>query len=312
MNITFLGTSSGVPTLTRNVSSLALKLPQKSDIWLFDCGEGTQHQLMKSKLKSSQIKKIFITHMHGDHIYGLPGLLATLGLSGNSNGIELYGPSDLKEFVISALKSSYCKLSFPLNFFKVEDYASTNEHLYEDNQIKVKCASLKHRLPAFGYRVSEKDKPGRFNIEKARKFKIPPGPIYAKLQSGQMITLDDGRTFNGSEFCGKSRKGRSFVYCTDTIFSDSAIKLSENADLLVHESTFSEKDESMAYEKLHSTTIMAAKTALLSNTRKLILTHLSPRYTPKSSIRPSDLLEEAKNIFPNTFLASDFFTTEIE
>ena len=312
MNITFLGTSSGVPTLTRNVSSLALKLPQKSDIWLFDCGEGTQHQLMKSKLKSSQIKKIFITHMHGDHIYGLPGLLATLGLSGNSNGIELYGPSDLKEFVISALKSSYCKLSFPLNFFKVEDYASTNEHLYEDNLIKVKCASLKHRLPAFGYRVSEKDKPGRFDIEKARKLKIPPGPIYAKLQSGQMITLDDGRTFKGSDFCGKARKGRSFVYCTDTIFSDSAIKLSENADLLVHESTFSEKDESMAYDKLHSTTIMAAKTALLSNTRKLILTHLSPRYTPKSSIRPSDLLEEAKNIFPNTFLASDFFTTEIQ
>ena len=191
MNITFLGTSSGVPTLTRNVSSLALKLTQKSDIWLFDCGEGTQHQLMKSKLKSSQIKKIFITHMHGDHIYGLPGLLATLGLSGNSNGIELYGPSDLKEFVNSALENSYCKLSYPLNFFKVEDYASTNEHLYEDNLIKVKCASLKHRLPAFGYRVSEKDKPGRFDIEKARRLKIPPGPIYAKLQSGQMITLDD-------------------------------------------------------------------------------------------------------------------------
>ena len=312
MNITFLGTSSGVPTLTRNVSSLALKLSQKSDIWLFDCGEGTQHQLMKSNLKSSQIKKIFITHMHGDHIYGLPGLLATLGLSGNSDGIELYGPSDLKDFVISALRNSFCKLSFPITFFKVEEYASTDKNIYEDDQIRVKCASLKHRLPAYGYRVNEKDKPGRFDIEKAKKLKIPPGPIYGKLQCGEVIKLPDGRTFNGSDFCGETRKGNSFVYCTDTIFSDSAVKLSKNTDLLVHESTFSEKDETMAHEKLHSTTIMAAKTALLSNAKKLILTHLSPRYTPKSSIRPSDLLAEARNIFPNTYLASDFFTTEIK
>ncbi len=312
MNITFLGTSSGVPTLTRNVSSLALKLSQKPDIWLFDCGEGTQHQIMKSNLKSSQIKKIFITHMHGDHIYGLPGLLATLGLSGNSNGIDLYGPSDLQNFVSSALKNSYCKLSFPLNFFKVEDYALNNEYLFEDDKLTVRCANLKHRLPAYGYRVTEKDKPGRFDIEKAKQLNIPPGPIYSKLQSGEMIKLDDGRTFQGSDFSGKKRKGESFVYCTDTIFTNRAVELSKNADLLVHEATFSEKDESMAYEKLHSTTIMAAKTALLSNTKKLILTHLSPRYTRKSPIMPSDLLEEAKNIFPNTFLASDFFTTEIK
>ena len=105
MNITFLGTSSGVPSLTRNVSSLALKLSQSSEVWLFDCGEGTQHQIMKSNIKSSQIKKIFITHMHGDHIYGLPGLLATLGLSGNSEGIQIYGPSGLRSFINSALKS---------------------------------------------------------------------------------------------------------------------------------------------------------------------------------------------------------------
>ena len=116
MNITFLGTSSGVPSLTRNVSSLALKLTQSSEVWLFDCGEGTQHQIMKSNIKSSQITKIFITHMHGDHVYGLPGLLATLGLSGNSNGIEIYGPSELRGFINSALTNSYCKLSFPIAF----------------------------------------------------------------------------------------------------------------------------------------------------------------------------------------------------
>ena len=312
MNITFLGTSSGVPSLTRNVSSLALKLSQSSDVWLFDCGEGTQHQIIKSNIKSSQIKKIFITHMHGDHIYGLPGLLATLGLSGNSNGIEIYGPSELRNFITSTLNSSYCKLSFPLHFIEVEDYASQNKFLYESEKVKVNCACLKHRLPAYGYRVSEKDKPGIFDIKKAEYLKIPPGPIYAELQKGKKVDLEDGRSFNGKEFCGAPRKGESFVYCTDTVFSKSAVSLSKNADLLVHESTFSKEDEKMAYEKLHSTTIMAAKTALLSNTKKLIITHISPRYNKRSSITPSDLLKEAQKIFPNTYLAKDFLTAEIK
>ncbi len=311
MNITFLGTSSGVPTLTRNVSSLALKLSQKAEVWLFDCGEGTQHQLIKSTIKSSQIRKIFITHMHGDHIYGLPGLLATLGLSGNSKGIDIYGPSNLKNFISSALKNSYCKISFPLKFFEVENSAQTNTILFEDELMEVKCASLKHRLPAFGYRVNEKDKPGQFNLEKAKKLNIPEGPIYGRLHSGQKVKLEDGRILNGNDFCGEPRKGESFVYCTDTIFSKRAVELSKNVDLLVHESTFSDKDEEMAFEKLHSTTIMAAKTALLSNAKKLVLTHISPRYTPKSLVKPVDLLNEAKQIFPNTFLAKDFLTTKI-
>jgi len=312
VNITFLGTSSGVPTLSRNVSSLALKLSQKAEVWLFDCGEGTQHQLIKSTIKSSQIRKIFITHMHGDHIYGLPGLLATLGLSGNSKGIDIYGPANLKNFISSALKNSYCKISFPLKFFEVEDYAETNTNIFENEFMEVKCASLKHRLPAYGYRVNEKDKPGQFNLAKAKQLNIPEGPIYGKLHSGQRVVLEDGRILNGSDFCGKPRKGESFVYCTDTIFSERAVELSKNVDLLVHESTFSQKDEEMAFEKLHSTTTMAAKTALLSNAKKLVLTHLSPRYTPKSLVKPIDLLNEAKQIFPNTFLAKDFLTTKIK
>ena len=312
MNITFLGTSSGVPTLTRNVSSLALKLSQSSEVFLFDCGEGTQHQLMKSNIKSSQIKKIFITHMHGDHIYGLPGLLATLGLSGKSEGIEIYGPSELRSFINSALSSSFCKLSFPLNFVEVENFALENKILFENNKIKVNCACLKHKIPSYGYRISEKDKPGTFDIKKAESMNIEPGPVYSKLQQGKKITLADGRSFDGKEFCGPPRRGESFVYCTDTVFSESAVLLSKNADLLVHESTFSEEDEGMAYEKLHSTTIMAAQTALLSNAKKLIITHLSPRYTNKNAITPMDLLKEAQKVFPNTQLAKDFLTEEIK
>ena len=141
---------------------------------------------------------------------------------------------------------------------------------------------------------------------------IEPGPIYSELQQGKKVTLADGRSFDGKEFCGPPRKGESFVYCTDTVFSESAVSLSKNVDLLVHESTFSEEDESMAYEKSHSTTIMAAKTALLSNAKKLIITHLSPRYTNKNAIKPSDLLKEAQKVFPNTYLAKDFLTAEIK
>jgi len=134
----------------------------------------------------------------------------------------------------------------------------------------------------------------------------------AIYQKGKTIRLENGRFLNGKEFCGPPRKGESFVYCTDTVFCESAVSLSKNADLLVHESTFSEEDENMAYEKLHSTTIMAAKTALLSNTKKLIITHLSPRYTNKNAITPSDLLKEAQKVFPNTQLAKDFLTAEIK
>tara|TARA_B100000242_G_scaffold275393_1_gene230437 strand:- start:13 stop:816 length:804 start_codon:yes stop_codon:yes gene_type:complete len=267
---------------------------------------------MKSNIKSSQIKKIFITHMHGDHIYGLPGLLATLGLSGNSKGVEIYGPSELQSFINSALSSSFCKLSFPLHFIKVENFASKNNTLFENNKINVKCACLKHKIPAYGYRVSEKDKPGIFDIKKAESMNIKPGPIYSELQKGKKVVLADGRTFDGNDFCGTPRKGKSFVYCTDTFFSESAVSLSQDADLLVHESTFSEVDKSMASEKLHSTTTIAAKTALLSNAKKLIITHFSPRYTSKNTITHNDLLKEAQKVFPNSHLAKDFLTTEIK
>ena len=160
--------------------------------------------------------------------------------------------------------------------------------------------------------MSEKEKPGVCDIKKAEDSKITPGPLYSELQAGKTVQLKDGRSFNGQDFCGPPRKGKSFVYCTDTVFTESAVNLSKNADLLVHESTFSKEDEIMAYEKLHSTTIMAAKTALLSNVKKLIIKHLSPRYTQKSPIKPSDLLKEAQKIFPNTYLAKDFLTAEIK
>ncbi len=312
MQITFLGTSSGVPTRGRNVSAVALRLPQRSELWLFDCGEGTQHQFLRSELRTSQIRRVFITHMHGDHVYGLPGLLASLGLAGNSSGIDLYGPNPLKDFLNGILQTTSSRISYPLKINSIERLAHENKIIFEDKDFKVRATPLIHRIPAFGYRVDEKEKPGRFNIEKAKALKIPPGPIYSQLQKGETVKLIDGRVFHGNDFCGPKRPGSSFVYCTDTVFSESAIKLANGADLLIHEATFAHKDSQLAYQRQHSTSTMAAQIAIEANVKQLILTHLSPRYAPGNSLTAHNLLSEAKAIFPNTLLAKDFLQIDIQ
>ena len=312
MQVTFLGTSSGVPTLTRKVSAMVLKPPQRSDLWLFDCGEGTQHQFIRSNLKLSQIKKIFITHMHGDHVYGLPGLLASIGLAGSSSGIELYGPTPLKNFIDACLYNSSSRLAYSLKFHKVENTAIQKEILFEDSDLEVKAAPLKHRIPSFAYRVNQKSRPGRFDIDKAKSQKIPPGPVYAALQRGEDVRLDDGRSFSGKEFSGPPRPGISMVYCTDTVYTESVIENSREADLLIHESTYAYKETEMAYQRGHSTATMAAQIAAKANVDKLILTHFSPRYTPGNETSPNDLLNEAKAIFPKTQLAKDFWQIDVK
>ena len=291
---------------------MVLKPPQTSDLWLFDCGEGTQHQFIRSNLKLSQIKKIFITHMHGDHIYGLPGLLASIGLAGSSSGIEIFGPAPLKNFVDACLYNSSSRLAYSLKFHKVENAAIQKEILYEDSDFEVKTAPLKHRIPSFAYRVNQKTRPGRFNIEKAKSKKIPPGPVYAALQRGEEVILDDGRIFHGKDFCGPPRPGLSMVYCTDSVYTESAIQISRGADLLIHESTYAYKETEMAYQRGHSTATMAAQIAEKANVNQLILTHFSPRYTPGNETSPNDLLNEAKAIFPNTQLARDFLQIDLK
>ena len=312
MQVTFLGTSSGVPTLHRNVSAMVLKPPQRSELWLFDCGEGTQHQFIRSNLKLSQIKKIFITHMHGDHIYGLPGLLSSIGLAGSSSGIELYGPTPLRNFIESCLYNSSSRLAYSIKFHKVESPAIQKEILFEDTDLEVMAAPLKHRIPSFGYRVNQKPRPGRFNIEKAKNLKIPPGPVYAALQRGEKVRLDNGQIFYGKDFCGPPRPGVSMVYCTDTVYTESAIEISKDADLLIHESTYAHEETEMAYQRGHSTSSMAARIASKANVNQLILTHFSPRYTPGNQTCPNDLLNEAKAIFPNTQLAKDFLQIDVK
>ncbi|WP_446684812.1 ribonuclease Z [Cyanobacterium sp. IPPAS B-1200] len=306
MEVTFLGTSSGVPTRSRNVSSVALRLTQRGEIWLFDCGEGTQHQILRSELKTSQLKKIFVTHMHGDHIFGLMGLLASCGLGAHAENVEVYGPPGLDAYLKACMKYSQTYFPYGVHFKTVSPGV-----IYEDDEYIVSTEMLKHRVTAFGYRISEKDKAGKFDVDKAKKMGIPSGPIYGKLKKGETITLEDGRTINGSQLCGPTEIGRKFVYCTDTVFCESAIALSEDADVLIHEATFAHQDAQMAFERMHSTTTMAAQVALAAQVKKLIMTHFSPRYAPGNTLQLNDLLKEAQAIFPETILAYDFLSYEI-
>ena len=308
LQITFLGTSSGVPTRSRNVSSVALRLPQRAEVWLFDCGEGTQHQFLKSEFKSSQVRRIFVTHMHGDHIFGLPGFLASCGMAGTGQQqIDIYGPPDLAKYLDACRRYSKTHSSYPIRVHITEP-----GKVYEDDTYIVSCERLKHRIPAHGYRVVEKDRIGHFDVRKAAALGIPPGPIYGHLKQGKVVTLADGRKVNGADLCGPTIEGRKLVYCTDTVFCESAIALADGADVLIHEATFAHQDAELAYQRMHSTSTMAAQVALTAQVKQLILTHFSPRYAPGNMLSLDNLLAEAQAIFPQTILAKDFLTYDVE
>jgi ribonuclease Z len=306
LQITFLGTSSGVPTRSRNVSSVAVKLSQRAEIWLLDCGEGTQHQILRSDLKISQIRRIFVTHMHGDHIFGLMGLLASCGLAGNPEKIDIYGPPGLEDYLQACRRYSQTHFSYPIQVHTVKPGC-----VFTDEEYEVYCDRLEHRVTAYGYRIQEKDKPGRFDVEKAKQLGIPSGPLYGKLKRGETVTLPDGQILNGADFCGAPQVGQKLAYCTDTVLCDSAIRLAYQVDVLIHESTYAHQDTAMAYDRLHSTATMAAQVAQSASAKQLFLTHFSPRYAPGNPIQIEDLLSEAQAIFQKTALAHDFFTYEI-
>jgi ribonuclease Z len=286
---------------------VALRLPQRGEVWLFDCGEGTQHQLLRSDLNISQVTRVFITHMHGDHVYGLMGLLATCGMSGHARSVSVYGPRGIEEYVREVSRRTQLHTSYPLDVHAVEE-----GQIFEDTEYTVACVPLKHRLPAFGYRVTEKERPGHFDVEKARRLAVPPGPLYGQLKRGERVELPDGRTFDGADFCGPALQGRVVVYCTDTIYCRSAVELSRDADLLIHEATFAEADEGLAVRSTHSTAGMAARVAQEAGARRLVLTHISPRYFPGNQTGPEDLLREARAVFPECELAHDFLSIDVE
>ena len=227
-------------------------------------------------------------------------------MAGTGQQIDIYGPPELAKYLDACRRYSKTQSSYPIRVHVTEP-----GKVHEDDDYIVTCRKLKHRIPAHGYRVEEKDRTGHFDVKRAAALGIPPGPIYGQLKRGQVVTLPDGRRVNGAELCGPTIVGRKFVYCTDTVFCESAIELADHADVLIHEATFAHQDAGLAYQRMHSTSTMAAQVALAAQVKQLIMTHFSPRYAPGNVLELSNLLSEAKAIFPNTLIAKDFLTYDI-
>ncbi len=299
VDIFFLGTGAGMPAKLRNVTSIAFKLlEERGAVWLFDAGEATQHQILHTSIKPRRIEKIFITHLHGDHIYGLPGLLSSRSFQGGESEITVYGPKGIKEYLHVSLSVSQTYLKYPLKVTEIDEGV-----IFEDDQFTVEARLLDHGIPSFGYRIVEKDRPGTLLADKLMEAGVQPGPIFRKIKNGEVVTLEDGRVIDPSKFVGPEQKGRVVAILGDTRYCERSILLAKNADLLIHEATFSKGEEKLAYDYFHSTTHQAADIAKQADCKQLYLTHISSRYD-RNAWR--ELVDEAKEIFPNTDIAEDF------
>lgn len=299
LDIFFLGTGAGIPAKLRNVTSIALKLlEERGAIWLFDAGEATQHQILHTSIKPRRIEKVFITHLHGDHIYGLPGLLASRSFQGGESEVTVYGPKGLQEYITISLSVSQTYLKYPLKVVEIDEGV-----IFEDEQFIVKAQLLEHGIPSYGYRIIEKDRPGTLLADKLVEAGVKPGPLFRKIKEGESVTLEDGRVIAPAEFLGPDQKGRIITILGDTRYCENAISLAQDADLLIHEATFSKGEEKLAYDYFHSTTNQAAEIARISGSKQLCLTHISSRYDRQAWL---ELVKEAQEIFPNTEIAEDF------
>nr|WP_255571891.1 ribonuclease Z [Anoxybacillus sp. ST70] len=299
VELLFLGTGSGVPSKGRNVSAVALQLlEERGATWLFDCGEATQHQILHTSIRPRRIERIFITHLHGDHIFGLPGLLGSRSFQGGETPLFVYGPAGIRSFVETALAVSGTRLKYDLHI-----YEFTEGVIFEDEQFIVTAKLLDHGLPSYGFRIVEKDLPGTLLVDQLRALGVRPGPIYQQIKRGEMVTLDDGTVIDGRNFVAPPKKGRIVSIIGDTRYCEASVELAKQADVLVHEATFRAKEAHLAHDYYHSTTLQAAEVAKRAEVKQLILTHISSRYQGEMC---DELVEEAKTIFPNVSLAFDF------
>ena len=302
MKLVFLGTGCSNPTKKRNLSSVALR--SNGEWMLFDCAEGTQRQMLHTGVSYMKIKHIFITHFHADHILGLPGLVATMAIHERSDELNIYGPERVAKVISALLKFAGEKPGFKIKFHEIKK----SGEILNGKNFSVRTVPLKHNTRCFGYIFKEKDKEGKFMRKKAEKLGIPVGPLYSKLASGKSVKVK-GKTFKPEDVMdfSKGRKGKKISYILDTMPSDKYFKEIAGSDILIHEGSFAEDLKERARESAHSTAKEAANVAKKTNAKKLIITHVSPRYKDNKKI-----LEEAKEIFGNTVVANDFLEIEIK
>lgn len=298
LRVTFLGTGGTLPTPNRNPSAILVN--REGELLLFDCGEGTQQQMMRAKT-GMKINSIFITHFHADHFLGIPGLIQTMSFNGRTEPLDIYGPEWTKQFVNLLVQLGYFKLGFVINAHEMED-----GEMIDKGDYFIKAVGTDHGIPSLGYVIEEKGRVGRFNREKAIKLGVPVGPLFSKLQKGEPVIIDS-RTILPSEVIGKGRLGRKIVYTGDTRPCESIEKASVKADLLIHDGTLADELKDWAIETKHSTAGEAARLAKKAKVKQLILTHVSSRYS--ESAEP--LLQDAKTVFETAIIAEELMEIEI-
>lgn len=297
MEITFLGTSSAVHSYTRSHPSIAIKA--FGETMLFDCGEGTQRQLIYAKISPMKISKIFITHYHGDHILGMPGLLQSMNFRGRETKLTIYGPKGLDN-----LRQAISNLGFPDFDFPLEWIEIDSGTVIKNEEYIIKAQRVKHNTLTLAYSVEELKKP-RFLRQKAIDLGVPVGPKFGKLHSGESVEVN-GEIIKPEQVLGPPRKGHKITYSGDTMPCEEIINFAKDSTILIHESTYKAEDKDKADLHAHSTSVDAANIALNSNSKELILTHISTRYT-----EVDDLLKEAQEIFKNTKIAKDLMKLEL-
>jgi ribonuclease Z len=300
MRVIFLGTAGSVPTLERSLPAVLIK--RQNEQLMFDCGEGVQRQMIKAKVGFHRKMKIFVSHMHGDHVLGLPGLLQTMALMDRQKKIEIYGPEGVKQFLECVREILHFGLTFPVEIHEIYDAGT----VCEETDYIVEAAKSNHVITSLAYAFVEKPRPGKFYPEKARALGVPEGELWSKLQHGEKIKLPNGQVIKPSEVMGLPRQGRKIVYTGDTRPFTGFAKFATNADLVIHDSTFDDTLNEKAEVDGHSTPSQAAQQAKKAKAKKLVLTHISARYAD-----PQLLLEQAQKFFKNTLVAEDFMELEL-
>ncbi|MBI5001158.1 MAG: ribonuclease Z [Euryarchaeota archaeon] len=298
MRAVFVGTGGSWPSPERNVMAFALGMGR--EVLLFDCGEGTQRQLMRSSVSFMRISKIFVSHFHGDHFLGIPGLIQSMALNDRKEPLEIYGPAGTEELVQTLTRLGYFTPTYEV---RVKDMQSGDE--VKCDGYSVRCMDASHNVPTLAFAVEEEPRPGKFSLEKAKELGIPAGPLYSKLQAGETVT-HAGKTFTPDMVMGPPRRGRKVVYTGDTKPCAEIEELAAGADLLVHDATSAADLEEKANAYGHSSSRQAAELAAKAKVRTLALVHISPRYE-----ETGQLLKDAKDVFPNVILPKDLDELEI-